>query len=336
MTIKKNMNLCMYLLFSLVITVEAFADLGPSNYAFLNLLQNSDLIVAGYVSEVNESPMEIQITFIIERSIKDPLNRENIEISVPLANGLPIPTEAYLQKGKKYILFLTSYGSLFKITNHKAGVMKEDTFSDIDLLFTAFRENNDLFSKASIDDLKRMFRNFSSNETRYRLLIDMRNYLSIEDDLFFTALLESGNEQLIIFSVQQIGIHNINSLRFTVIQLLVGTNSINVQLHCLVALGDMKDIESVDLISSYLNHPDQGIRLAAIQSLGKLGTIEVIGSLQLLYANENDVGNRISIITALERNPNKVESIKALKELQDVQATPLVSSILKKRLSKLE
>ena len=46
--------------------------------------------------------------------------------------------------------------------------------------------------------------------------------------------------------------------------------------------------------------------------------------------------NRISIITALERNPNKVESIKALKELQDVQATPLVSSILKKRLSKLE
>ena len=73
-----------------------------------------------------------------------------------------------------------------------------------------------------------------------------------------------------------------------------------------------------------------------IKSPGKIGTIEVIGSLKLLYANENDVGNRISIITALERNPNKVESIKALKELQDVQATPLVSSILKKRLSKLE
>lgn len=46
--------------------------------------------------------------------------------------------------------------------------------------------------------------------------------------------------------------------------------------------------------------------------------------------------NRISIITALERNPHKVEALKALKELQTVQAKPPVSSILKKRISKLE
>ena len=43
-----------------------------------------------------------------------------------------------------------------------------------------------------------------------------------------------------------------------------------------------------------------------------------------------------TIITALERNPNKGEALNALKDLQSVQAAPLVSSILKKRLSKLE
>lgn len=67
-----------------------------------------------------------------------------------------------------------------------------------------------------------------------------------------------------------------------------------------------------------------------------LHTMEVINPLKERFPVENDLGNRISIITAIERNPNKGESIKALKELRSVPAKPLVSRILNKRISRLE
>ena len=331
---KKNINLCICLLFSSILTGEAFADLAPGAYAFSTLIQKSDLIVAGHVSEVNEYPMEYQYTFIIERSVKNPLNRNEIVISVPLANGLTIPIEGYLHKGTQYLLFLYSDGNVFKITNYSAGVMKEENFSDIDLIFTAFRENSSLFSKASVEELKRIFRNFSSEETRYRLLIDLKNYISVEDDLFLTELLESENERYMIFAVLQIGSQNIKILRPRVIQLLVGPNSSGIKFHCLVALGGLGDIESIDLISSYLNHSNQGMRAAAIQSLGRIGTIEVIDLLKLHYAGENYVGNKVSIITALSRNPNRGEALRALKDLQSVQVPSHVSSFLERKILK--
>ena len=331
----KNINLCICLLFSSILTGEAFADLAPEAYAFSSLIQKSDLIVTGYVSERNESPMEYQYIFIIERSVKNPLNRNEIVISVPLANGLPIPIEGYLHKGTKYLLFLYSDGNVFKITNYSAGVLKEKTFSDIDLLFTSFNENNSLFSKSSVEELKRIFRKFSSDDTRYRLLIDLKKYLSTEDALFLTELLDSENERYIIFAVLQIGSQNIKILRPRVIQLLVGPNSSGIKFHCLVALGGLGDIESIDLISSYLNHSNQGMRAAAIQSLGRIGTIEVIGPLKLSYADENYDGNRISIITALSRNLNREAAFRALKDLESVPASPLVSSFLKKKIDSL-
>lgn len=84
----------------------------------------------------------------------------------------------------------------------------------------------------------------------------------------------------------------------------------NLRYALLLALGDMKAVESLALLSEALTGKDDGIRFKAAQALGRIGEGDAVSILQSRFEVERDRMVRAEILRALGRNESA--SVEAL------------------------
>jgi len=135
--------------------------------------------------------------------------------------------------------------------------------------------------------------------------MNLKNILDSNDSAFLSSLINSEVTQFKLFGILQAGRKKVNSLKNEVVNVLTTTEGLNVKFHCIVALGDYKDGEYLDLIIPFLNSEKQYIRRAAVEALGKIRDKRMIEPLNRLYEKEEDFGNRMAVVTAMYRLSEK-------------------------------
>lgn len=311
------------------------AELTERAFRFSSLFSNSDLIVVGIVEDVKTEQSAYLMNFKIENCIGESIINDKIEILTPIANGFYIPDEPYLEKNNRYLLFLIFEENVWKVTNHTAGVLNPELETDVSKIFKSYQTNQNLFSKDYSKLLQSLFFSCEKNESKIRLLYDLKQYLTIEDESFLSSLFRSDNNQYQIFSILQCGKLNIESMRTRIENLLKKSSDSVIKFHCIVALGDLKNPESLPLVLNYINSEDQGTRRASIESAGKIRSNNIVQPLKELYLSEKDIGNRLSIITAISRLSDENLVINTLNYFNSIENNSLVSSILINRINSI-
>ena len=108
-----------FLLLFFVTSGQAHDRIG---YFFSILFTQSDIIVKGTVIDVIEEPNAYKMTFNIEELFFGPGSSSPIEIVTRLSNWYFLEDEAYLSKGKSYILFLNNDKGYWSVTDGMGGV----------------------------------------------------------------------------------------------------------------------------------------------------------------------------------------------------------------------
>jgi hypothetical protein len=309
--------------------------LDESAFSFSNLFLNSDIIVCGSVEDIKIDSKEYKIIFRIENCITTNFNKNPIEIGVPLSDGFYIPDEPYLKKNNQYLLFLQFENNGWKIPNKIAGVLDHDLTTDVRKISEKYHANTKLFSKECSTTLQDLFFSMRSKFTKVRLLYDLKNLLGSSDKQFLASLFKLKDKQIRFFSILQLGRLNIESMRAEIENLLQNSADFEIIFHSIVALGDMKNSNSLQLLLQYLNSPEPAIRRAAIAAVGKIRDKKIVIPLKELYPRENDIGQRLAIITAISRLSDLNSVINALRYFQSIEADPLVLSIINKKINPL-
>jgi len=329
---RRSKVICCFII--LLAVTASYAELDESMFSFSNLLSGSDLIVVGIVCDTKIESQQYHINFRIENYIKGKSANNLVDIIVPLANGLNIPDEPYLQKDNRYLLFL-KYQSQWTVLNRMAGVLNADVETDIHQLFNVYQSNHDIFSKEHSIALQQVFFTTSSSDVRIRLLYDIEKNLDEKDESFLLSLFNSDNKQLKIFSILQSGRLKIHSMRAKIEQLIKMGTDTDIIFHSIVALGDMGNVESRPLIFDFLYDSDPAMRRVAIEAAGKIGGNEIVEPLKNIYPTEQDFVMRLTIITAVCRlaDRNVIKGI--LEYFQTIETNTLVLSVLEREFGKI-
>ena len=165
------------------------------------------------------------------------------------------------------------------------------------------------------------------------MLYDLEDILTYKDATFLSALLDSGQEEFVVFGALLAGRLKIESLRSRIGGLLKSSNDESIKFHCIVGLGNLANPDSRQIVLSYLNHPSPAIRRAAIEAAGKIGGQEIVAPLKATYTSETDIGQRIAIITSISRLSNKEAVKEALQGFLSMESDPLVASILRRQVN---
>jgi len=309
--------------------------MAPRAFAFASLLSGSDLIVTGKVQDVITEPTVYHISFLVEDYIKGTSNDRLIKIDVPLANGLRLEDEPYLEKdGRSLLLFLKpglSQG-VRTITNHAAGVLPVGMKDDVTRLVQAYQSNPNFFAKENSAAAQNLFFAFTQQASKQMLLNDLESILSPQDEPFLSALLDSGTEAFQVFGALQAGRLKIASLREKVETLLKSSMSFNVKFHCVVGLGDLGNANSLPLVLEYVQDSNADLRNVAFEAAGKIGGNEIVQPLRERYPQENS-DRRLTIIEAIYRLSDRAMAKNTLSYFRSIESKPLLQSILDNRLS---
>jgi len=305
-------------------------------YFFSTLFKQSNFIVKGNVTDVTIEPNAYKMTFSREESYLGSVSITTFEIITSISKGYYISDEAYLSKGKSYILFLNNDKGYWSVTDGMGGVFSLNFKDDIQNIVQKFQANPNLFEPESISDLQELFFASTMYKTRMRLLEDMRSNLSAEDLTFLQSLFEMDNRYYKAFSISKLGHLKIEQMLPQIENLLKSSSDNFIISPCISALGDIGNKESFNLIKDYLRNEDQGIRCAAIEASGKIRDIYALQFLKELYPFETNIRNRPSIITAVTRMPDKAAAVNTLKYFLTIENNPVFINILKKRIASIE
>ena len=305
-------------------------------YFFSTVFKQSNLIVKGNVTDITIEPNAYKMTFNIEELFFGPGSSSPIEIFTRLSNWYFLEDEAYLSKGKSYILFLNNDKGYWSVTDGMGGVFSLNFKDDIQNIVQKFQANPNLFEPESISDLQELFFSSTMHDTKMRLLNDMRSNLSNEDLPFLQSLFEMDNRYYKAFSISKLGHLKIEQMRPQIENLLKSSSDNFIISPCISALGDIGNKESFNLIKDYLRNENQGIRCAAIEASGKIRDISALQLLRELYPFETSIYNRPSIITAVTRMPDKSAAVNTLKYFLTIENNPVFINILKKRIESIE
>lgn len=312
----------------------SYAELADTQFSFSSLLSNSDVIAKGMVIAVSSEPDKYIINLEVQRYVKGGPPENPLRIIVPLAAGLRIPDEPYLEINGTYLLFLRQNQSDWTITNKIAGVLRAHQELDVSAVFQAFQANQDLFSTHQYSTaLQEIFLSMAVDDSRTRLLYDLKDHLTSNDSPFISALLKSNNRNHKVFSILQCGRVQIESLRSDIESLLKNDRNYDVKFHAIVSLGDYGNPQSLNLIVGYLSDPDPSIRRAAVHAVGKIGGNEIVEPLRELYSSESDIGQRLAIIEAIVRAPDRSIVAHALEYFLSIETNGLLISILQREIA---
>ena len=330
---KKVLTLSVIIL--LMFFTAGYTDLFERAYSFSILLKKSDLIIAGTVIDVKIEPDKYIMTFKVDEYIKGKDEKE-IEIVSPLNKGFYLPDDAYIEKGKNALLFLYRKGGSIFITNYYGGYLKPEMKSDVEMIFQRYQNNRSLFTLDFKNDLKNIFNSFQSIESKRRLLLDLENVLSAADENFILNILGSNNIHIRNFGIIQSGKHQIKNQEIKIKEFLINTDNLSTKLHCLVSLGYYKNPDNLELIQNYFKDDEQSIRRVAAEAIGKIEDEKIIEPLKSLYSKEDDFGNRMTIITAVNKLKNKTLVKNTLRYFENIEYNPFVSSIIRKKINEFK
>jgi len=310
------------------------ADTTGHIFAFSGLLSESDLIVTGLIVNVEIDPTTYRMTCGIEECIVGSA-QEPLEIVSPLANGFYSSDDPYLEQDSRYLLFLKHDRDDLVITKRWGGVLNCDQRDDVVRIVQAYDSNPNLFSKEYSADLQDLFFAATQEDTRSRLLCDLEYCLTPADEPFLSTLLDSDNQRDNRFSILQCGRLGLESMRPRIEDLLGKTADSQIVFHCIAALGDLGNPDSLELVLGFLGDSEQGIRSAAIEAAGKIGGNVIIQPLSEWYASEQDFGNRLAIITSLSGVSDRNAVADALTYFLSVETDPIVLHALNRELDSL-
>ncbi len=328
----KKVSITSSIIFILLFSA-AYAELSERAFSFSGLLSNSDIIAKGKVISVSSEPYKQIINFQVEQYVKGRISENPIQINVPLAGGLRIPNEPYLEINGTYLLFLQQNENIFTITNKIAGVFSPDQESDVLTLFEAYQNNNEIFSAGYSAPLQDLFLLTANDNTKIRLLHDLKRHQTSSDSTFISSLLKSDNTNHKVFAILQSGRLQIESLRLDIENLLQNDGNYNVKFHSIVSLGDYGKSESLNLILENLSDSDPSIRRAAVHAAGKIGGNKIVEPLRKQYPSESDMGQRLSIIEAINRLPDRSIATDVMQYFLSIESNALLVSILEKNVS---
>ena len=332
---KKIKILTLSVIILLMFFTTGYTDLSERAFSFSSLLKKSDFIVAGMVIDVKIGPDKYIMTFKVDEYITGN-DAEYINILVPMNNGFYIPDEAYIEKGRKALLFLFKKNDSIFITNRYGGYLKIEMKEDVKKIFQKYNTKEKLFSENYKNDLKYLFSSCTNIEIKKRLLYDIKNVLSFDDNLFLSSLLLLDNEEFKTFAILQAGRKKVKSLHNTIRDLLIKSNNLNVKFYSLVALGDYGYKENVDLIIDCLKNEREDLKVAAVESLGKIGDLLIVEPLKSLYLNENDIGIKMRIICSIVRMKNVNTAISELRYIESSEKDSFLKSFINNKIEYLK
>ena len=167
------------------------------------------------------------------------------------------------------------------------------------------------------------------------MLYDLEDILTYKGATFLSALLDSGQEEYVVFGALLAGRLKIENLRSRIEGLLKSSNDESIKFHSIVGLGNLANPDSHQFIFSFLKHLSPAIRRAAIEAAGKIGGQEIVAPLKAAYTFETDIGHRIAIITSISRLSNKEAAKEVLQGFQSMESDPLLASILSRKVNEI-
>ncbi len=297
------------------------------------LCEKSNAVVIGTVSNLTITYDEYLMFFYVEDSIKDKIEEMQIRIKSQLNSGFYLPDEVYLEDKQRYLLFLKKENDDFwTITGGYFGVFDVDYFKDIKLILEEYKNDSELFSGKNIKKLIQIFENTEMVKIKTLLLNELEKNMDVENLYYLDKFFEYENEAYKIFSIKNYGKYKVESKRENIEKTLLTSNNSNIIFYSIIALGEIKNNKSFEVIKQFLRNTDQGIRRAAIETLGKINDKKIIEPLIECYTSEKDFGNRIAIITSIEMLGINDDVKKAFEYLKSLEQDPFVFQFILKRL----
>jgi hypothetical protein len=310
-----------------------FCDLSEDAYLLSKLLSKSELVVSGYVDNIAINNDNYKFFFIIESVLKGDKIKE-AEVISKLKNGFYLEDEPYLEKNKSYLLFLRKVNNDWVITNGIAGVYSIDVKDELTKIISVYDKNQKIFTQNYANDLIDLFNSLNSSKLKRILLYDLKKGITKDHSGFIENIFESNEKSFKIIGIQEAGRLKIEFMKGKIENLIQTNNDVELIFYGICALGEYGDENNLNLITPFLSSNDQGIRRVSIEALGKIGGDQIISPLLKLYGEEKDWGNRIAIITSINRLLDRIKVNDTLNLMLKMESNPLVISILNDTLKK--
>jgi hypothetical protein len=312
----------------------SYAFLSEEAYALSGLIRNSDLIICGTVTEVEESSNEYRSLILVDEILLGNRKLNSLIVISPLANDLFIPDESYPLRNNRYIFFLKQNSGHWIFANSGAGLQTFDIKDDLTMLIAKYEENNEIFYSQFSNELINLFYVSKSKKMKDYLLIDLEKSVTALDEKFLLELLDASDKSYIRFAVNRIGKLKLKHLKNNIERLLKPSQD-NELVFCVIdALKEIGDGESIVLLISYLDYNDQPIRRITIEALGEIGDPRIVTPLKNAYVNETDILNRLANVEAICLLANAEIKYEALNYFLTRETDPFLSSFIEKKLYK--
>jgi hypothetical protein len=315
---------------------NAFSELAPKAFSFSELFSKSCALLTGVVSNIRIE----KYRYIMEIKVYDDINfiydgyfhSKPVRIIEDLNNGLYLDDIPYPDTGKVYLFFLEKNGDDFKITNGYAGFFPFDAKDDIRNISLAYHSNKNIFNKENVDNLINLYNSLKTEKIKTRMLYDFEGLLSSGNADFIEQLFSCENLTTKLFGIKYAGITKNPNLKKPIEDMVRLNKDQSLVFNGIVALGEYADSNNILLISTFLLSSDQGTRNVAIQALGKHKNNKIIQPLSDLYKNENEFGNRMSIIDALWLLSDKANVNNILIQFRSIETNTLVQKYLDEKI----